>query len=124
MGKELHFGKDILTLKVTGLTSFFAFKRKILIPYKMIEEVFVGSFQAPQWMIRAPGTSFAPLNIYEGSFKYRDEWYFLSYARTDSLLKIELNGHEKYNYIIIQIDNPTEIAASIRRHIHLNQEYV
>lgn len=118
MGKEIHFGEEELTLKLTGLTAYFALKRKIIMPYSMIKNVTVDYFQAPQWMLRMPGTSIAPLNIYEGSYKYGNEWYFLSYERREPLMIIGLEGHVKYNYVIFQIHQATKLAAEVRRRIN------
>ncbi|PWW28286.1 hypothetical protein DFO73_106102 [Cytobacillus oceanisediminis] len=118
MGREIHFGEVELTLKLTGLTAYFALKRKIIMPYSMIKNVTVDYFQAPQWMLRMPGTSIAPLNIYEGSYKYGNEWYFLSYERREPLMIIGLEGHVKYNYVIFQIDLATKLAAEVRRRIN------
>ncbi|MEC2078487.1 hypothetical protein [Metabacillus fastidiosus] len=118
MGREIYFGEEELILILKGLTAFFALKRKIKMPYSMIKNVLVDHFQAPQWMLRMPGTSISPLNIYEGSFKYANEWYFLSYEGIQPLIIMELDGHEKYKYIIFQIDNPTDVAAKIRRHLN------
>ena len=77
----------------------------------MIENVLVEDFQAPFWMLQMPGVAMAPLNIYEGSFKFGNEWYFLSYEGFGPLVKIELNGHKKYRYLIFRIDHPTKVAA-------------
>lgn len=118
MGREIHFGEEELTLKLTGLTGYFALKRKIIMPYSMIKNVKVDYFQAPQWMLRMPGTSIAPLNIYEGSYKYGNEWYFLSYERREPLIIIGLEGHVKYKYVIFQIDQATNLAAEVRRRIN------
>ncbi len=62
-----------------------------------------------------PGTSISHLHIYEGSYKYADEWYFLSYERREPLVIIELDGHKKYRYVIFAIDDPTATAAEMRR---------
>ena len=86
-------------------------------PYQMIKSVLVDYFEAPKWMIRLPGTSIAPLNIYEGSFKYQDEWYFLSFGGRVPLVIIKLDGHKKYNYVIFQCENPTRTASEIRIHL-------
>jgi hypothetical protein len=118
LGREIHFGEEELTLKLTGLTAYFALKRKIIMPYSMIKNVTVDYFQAPQWMLRMPGTSIAPLNIYEGSYKYGNEWYFLSYERREPLMIIGLEGHVKYNYVIFQIYQATKLAAEVRRRIN------
>lgn len=120
LGREIHFGENELVLKLTGLTGYFALKRKVLIPYHTINDVLVDYFDAPQWMLRMPGTSFSPLNIFEGSFKYADEWYFLSYERREPLVIIKLNGHKKYKYVIFQIHNPTDVASDLRKRLRDN----
>lgn len=117
MARVLHFGEEELTLKLTGLTAILALKRKIIMPYRMIKNVYVDQFQAQQMMLRMPGTSIPPLNIYEGSFKYGNEWYFLSYERVQPLILIEMIGHKKYRYVIFQMDKPTSTAAEIRRQL-------
>ena len=117
VGREIIFAKDELTLKLTGLVGFFALKQNVKLPYRLIKSVYVDYFDAPQWMIRMPGTSLSPLNIYEGSFKYGNEWYFLSYEHRVPLVIIELEGHKKYKYVIVEMNDPTDTAAEIRRRI-------
>ncbi|WP_459500796.1 hypothetical protein [Bacillus sp. C1] len=117
MGREVHFDHDSMTLKLNGITGFFALKLQLKIPYHTIKSVYVDYFDAPQWMLRMPGTSISALNIFEGSFKYADEWYFLSYENRVPLIMIELEGHEKYKYVFFEMDNPTSITADIRKHI-------
>ncbi|MFD3449886.1 hypothetical protein ACFDTO_35505 [Microbacteriaceae bacterium 4G12] len=117
MGRSIEFHETECALHLTGTVSLFALKSKITIPYQTIQSVYVDYFDAPQWMMRMPGTSISPLNVYEGSFKYANEWYFLSYEQRVPLVNIELKGHKKYKYIIFQVDNPTEIAAVLRRRV-------
>ncbi|WIY62419.1 hypothetical protein [Bacillus arachidis] len=117
MGREIQFDNDSMTLKLNGVTGFFALKLKLKIPYNTIQNVYVDYFDAPQWMLRMPGTSISALNIFEGSFKYADEWHFLSYENRVPLVMIELDGHEKYKYVFFEIDNPTNLAAEIRKRI-------
>lgn len=116
MGREIVFDEEHVILKLNGATGFFALKFELLLPYHTIKSVHVDYFDAPLSMLRMPGTSVPPLSIFEGSFKYKDEWYFLSYEHRVPLVIIELEGHEKYTYVIFEMDNPTEIAANIRRH--------
>ena len=71
MGRQVKFGEQELTLNLTGLTGYFAFKRKVRMPYNLIKSILVDYFDAPKWMMRMPGTSISPLNIHEGSYKYR-----------------------------------------------------
>lgn len=117
MGREIQFNDDNIILKLTGVNTFFALRTQVTMPYHCIHSVYVDYFQAPKWMLRMPGTSFSFLNIYEGSYKYADEWYFLSYGGQVPLVNIELEGHEKYRYVIFQVENPTKVAAEIRRYI-------
>lgn len=115
LGREVEFDESELTLKLTGFVSFCALKSKVVMPYKTIMRVYVDYFDVPRWMIRLPGTSISPLNIYEGSFLHNNKWYFLSYERKEPLVIIELDGHKKYSYVIFAINDPTETAAEIRR---------
>lgn len=117
MAREIHFDDNSVNLKLNGATALFALKFNLIVPYHTIKSVYVDYFDAPQWMLRMPGTSLSALNIFEGSFKYANEWYFLSYESKVPLLIMELEGHEKYNYVICEIDDPTSIAAEIRKRI-------
>ncbi len=117
MGKEILFDNEDVILKLNGITGLLALKLKLKMPYNTIKNVYVDYFDAPQWMLRMPGTSISSLNIIEGSFKYADEWYFLSYENRVPLVMIELEGHEKYKYVFFEINDPTKIASDIRKHI-------
>ncbi|MED4285114.1 hypothetical protein P4679_24650 [Priestia megaterium] len=117
MGREIKFNELDVTLRLSGFLSFCALKSKVIMPYQMIKDVYVDVFEAPMWMIRMPGTSIAPLNIYEGSFLYKGEWYFLSYERKEPVVILELEGHQKYRYVVFAIDDPTQTAAEIRRRL-------
>ncbi|ABO66151.1 MULTISPECIES: hypothetical protein [Anoxybacillaceae] len=117
MAREVQFDDEGVILKLNGVTGLFAFKFNLKMPYSTIKSVYVDYFDAPQWMLRMPGTSISALNIFEGSFKYANEWYFLSYENRVPLLIIELEGHEKYNYAIFEIDDPTSVASEIRKRI-------
>ena len=81
-----------------------------------MKSVNVNYFDAPTWMLRLPGTAIPP-SIYEGSYKYGDEWYFLSYERRVPLVVIHLEGHKKYTYIIFQMKDPEKVAEEIRKNI-------
>ncbi|MGG2065750.1 hypothetical protein [Bacillus sp. S14(2024)] len=115
MGREVHFDDEGVVLKLNGVTGFFAFKLSLKMPFYTIKSVYVDYFDAPQWMLRMPGTSVSSLNIFEGSFKYADVWYFLSYENKVPLVMIELEGHEKYKYVVFEIDDPTKVASDIRK---------
>lgn len=117
MAREIQFDDEGVILTLTGATGFFALKFNLKMPYSTIKNVYVDYFDAPRWMLRMPGTSISALHIFEGSFKYADEWYFLSYESRIPLLHIELEGHEKYHYVIVEINDPTGVASDIRRHM-------
>lgn len=124
MNREIVFEDNAAVLKIKGLMMLFTFKHKVMMLYKMIKSVFVDYFDPPKWMNRMPGTSISPLNIYEGSYNYQNEWYFLSCEGRIPVVIIELNNHEKYRYVIFQIDNPTEVAAEIRRRMAEAEEEI
>ena len=42
---------------------------------------------------------------------------FSLYERHEPLIIIELEGHKKYQYVIFQMENPTEVASQIRKHL-------
>lgn len=117
MGRKVLFTEKEFILKLTGALSLFALKRELRIPYKAISNAFVDYFKAPMWMLRMPGTSIAPLNIYEGTFRYRNEWYFLSYENKVPLVNLELDGTQKYKYIIFEIQNPQDILQELRKRL-------
>ncbi|WJX02511.1 hypothetical protein [Priestia aryabhattai] len=117
MRREVQFNDEGIILKLNGITGFFALKSELKMLYSTIQNVYVDYFDAPKWMLRMPGTSISPLNIFEGSFKYADEWYFLSYENRVPLVMIELEGHERYKYVFFEIDDPTSVAADIKKRI-------
>ncbi|AZB43426.1 hypothetical protein CEF21_14545 [Bacillus sp. FJAT-42376] len=122
MGRRIELERDKAVVRLTGLTGFFALKMKLGIPYETISQVYVDQFDAPRWMLRMPGTSISFLHIYEGSYKYRNEWYFLSFSGRGPVLLMELKGHPKYRLIVLQIEHPTKTAADIRTQLRLREE--
>ena len=117
MGREVHFTEKEFVLKLKGVISIFALKWELKIPYSSIKSIYIDEFDPPMWMLRMPGTAIGPLNIYEGSFKFADNWYFLSYEHKVPLVNIELDGNEKYKYIIFEAQNPREVLIELRKKI-------
>ncbi|TYP70063.1 hypothetical protein [Paenibacillus methanolicus] len=117
MGRNVLFGQHELTLRLTGLNRLFAIKSKVVIPYETVQHVYVDYFDAPKWMLRMPGTSIAGLHLYEGSFKFANQWYFLSFGSRTPLVQLVLAGHEKYRHVIFQTDDPARTASDIRRQL-------
>ncbi len=115
MGRKVHFSKDMFVLKLTGIQSIFALRGKLKIPYKTIKQVYIDEFEAPMWMLRMPGTAIAPLHIFEGSFKFADEWYFLSYEHKVPLIHLELEDYGIYKYVIFEMENPREVMIELRK---------
>ncbi|MFZ7944469.1 MULTISPECIES: hypothetical protein [Bacillaceae] len=122
MGRKVHFNKDEFVLKLTGVLSVFALKWQLKIPYKAIKRVYIDEFEPPMWMLRMPGTSIAPLNIYEGSFKFGNEWYFLSSEHQVPLIHLELEGYGKYKYVIFEIENPRAVMIELRKKLRELEE--
>jgi hypothetical protein len=122
MGRVVHFKEEEFVLKLTGLLSIFALKWQLKIPYKSIKSVYIDDFDPPMWMLRMPGTAIAPLNIYEGSFKFGNEWYFLSCEHKVPLIHFELENFGKYKYVIFEIENPRAVMIELRKKLrHLEE---
>ncbi|WML26935.1 hypothetical protein [Neobacillus sp. OS1-33] len=115
MGREVHFKEEEFVLKLTGVLSLFALKWQLKIPYKTIKNVYIDDFDPPMWMLRMPGTAIAPLNIYEGSFKFGNEWYFISSEHKVPLVHIELENFGKYKYVIFEVENPRAVMIELRK---------
>ncbi|MFY4775219.1 hypothetical protein [Metabacillus sp. RGM 3146] len=122
MGRTVQFTENECVVKLTGAPAFFALKSKVKMSYDQIKSVYVDVFEPPFWMLRMPGTAIAPLYIYEGSYLYRNEWYFLSFERKQPFFMVELDGSGKYKYVVVQIKNPKEAAAELRRRLRENEE--
>ncbi|MCD7034641.1 hypothetical protein LRR81_10345 [Metabacillus sp. GX 13764] len=122
MSRSIEFKKEECVLNLSGPAALFSLKRKVRMPYKEIKSVFVDTFDPPFWMLRLPGTAIAPLYIYEGSYLYRNEWYFLSFERRIPLFMVEFAGKSKYKYLVVQLENPKETAAELRRRIQKYEE--
>lgn len=114
MPRTIELGEDALTIRLSGLTSIAAFKRKIVIPYKFIAKV---DTVAPnlQSLIRLGGTSIG--DIQEGHFWHGEDWYFLSYEHPDKVISLTLNdyyiGDRLYKVIVVGVDNPQDMKALI-----------
>ncbi|MCL6570095.1 MAG: hypothetical protein K6T88_00230 [Bacillus sp. (in: Bacteria)] len=117
MGRKVHFDKDVFVLQLTGVVSIFSLKSEMKIPYKAIKKVYIDDFDAPMWMLRMPGTAIAPLNIYEGSFKFGNDWYFLSYENRGPLIHLELENFRKFKYVIFEIEKPRDVLIELRKRI-------
>ncbi|MEH7377552.1 hypothetical protein [Neobacillus drentensis] len=122
MGREVHFKEEEFVLKLTGLLSILALKWQLKIPYKAIKSVYIDDFDPPMWMLRMPGTAIAPLNIYEGSFKFGNEWYFLSCEHRVPLVHLELEDFGKYKYVIFEIENPRAVMIELRKKLRELEE--
>ncbi|PGY08365.1 hypothetical protein [Bacillus sp. AFS031507] len=122
MGREVHFKEEEFVLKLTGLLSILALKWQLKIPYKAIKSVYIDDFDPPMWMLRMPGTAIAPLNIYEGSFKFGNEWYFLSCEHRVPLVHLELEDFGKYKYVIFEIENPRSVLIELRKKLRELEE--
>lgn len=116
LGRDIQFHEKELTLRLSGLTGLFTLKSSINIPYDTIQKAVVDYFEPPKFFVRM-GVIIPPLNIYQGSFKRSDKWYFLSFERREQLVIIELGGHEKYDYVVFQSDQPSKVVSDINSHV-------
>ena len=117
MTRKVHFDEEEFVLRLNGVESIFAMKWQLKIPYMAIKKVYLDEFEPPMWMLRMPGTSIAPLHIFEGSFKFGNEWYFLSFEHNVPLLHLEIEGAGKYKYVIFELENPKAVMIELRKRI-------
>ena len=117
MTRKVHFDEEEFVLRLTGVESIFALKWQMKIPYKAIKKVYIDEYDPPMWMLKMPGTAVAPLHIYEGSFKFGNEWYFLSFEHNVPFLHLEIEGAGKYKYVIIELENPKAVMIELRKRI-------
>src|SRR3954470_6027301 len=117
MTRKVHFDEEEFVLRLMGVESIFALKWQLKIPYKAIKKVYIDEFEPPMWMLKMPGTSIAPLHIFEGTFKFGSEWYFLSFEHHVPLLHLEIEGCGKYKYVIIELENPKAVMIGLRKKI-------
>lgn len=116
MARKVEFHDQHVTIRLTGLTRLLTYKKDVCLSYHQIKQIYVDQFVPPKWMTRMPGTVLPP-SIYEGDFLYADEWYFLSFEHRVPHLILCLVGHEQYDYIVIELDNPEEVETSLRQRI-------
>lgn len=122
MGRTIQFGTSECTLMLSGWHAVIAFESRISLAYRAIKHVQVGSFTPQPGTLRMPGTEIPFSSTYAGRFLYGNDWYFLSFERTDSLLLLDLEGHAKYKKIIVQLDSPTETAIALQQHLLAQHE--
>jgi hypothetical protein len=72
-------------------------------------------FEEPGYMFKMPGTQIG--KVREGTFRHASKWYFLSYERSVPHLILDLNGFEKYSTVVLEVENPQELAKSINKKI-------
>ncbi|WP_083955645.1 hypothetical protein [Brevibacillus parabrevis] len=122
MSRTIQFGPSECTLELSGWRAVIAFENRITLPYRFIKHVQVGSFTPEPGTLRMPGTEIPFSSTYAGRFLYGNNWYFLSFERTNHLLLLDLEGHAKYRKIVVQVENPAEIAVTLQQHLLAQHE--
>ncbi len=117
MAKQLILNATECILQLTGFHRIAALKHEISMDYAMIQSVHIGTFDSPFWMLKMPGTAIPGFSIYEGSFWHAKEWYFLSYESRGEHVIIELHGHDKYTYVIFDIENSEHVVAQLKQRL-------
>lgn len=118
LDKHIEFLEKEAVIHLVGTTDFLSLKREIRLPYEDIKLVYMDAIEPPLTMLRIPGTS-EPFHVYEGSFLYQNEWYFLSLrgGRGRSLLCIDTNGKEKYHHILLDIEEQEHLLSEFNKRI-------
>ncbi|MGH9743116.1 MAG: hypothetical protein ACRD51_12300 [Candidatus Acidiferrum sp.] len=109
-----QIGNGILVLHVEGMDKFLALKSELSIPLEHITGVRLDEEIVKRWYhgIRLPGTSI-PGVITAGTFYQDGKRIFWDIHHPEQAVIISL-AHEKYNELVIQVENPEMFVGNLR----------
>jgi hypothetical protein len=118
MSRTVTLTEKEIQIRLYGLTSIAAMKRKLHIPYPSIISVETHGPNIHSLM-RLGGTAIG--GAHHGEF-YGDGWYFLSYEHSDKVIFIQLRSYEDtgrvYKGMVFGVDDPEDIKAQIDSRMH------
>lgn len=110
---------NLLILNVQGWDRLWAFKSHMEIPLENVSHAYVDPSISLGWWqgIRAPGTHIPGL-IVAGTFYKDGKRIFWDVKNAENILIIDLND-ERYHQLIVEVENPTEVAQQIQTVIEM-----
>jgi hypothetical protein len=108
---------DHAVLEVQGFDTLWAFRSRLQIPLAHIVDVEAGGDDIGRWWhgVKLVGTD-VPGLFAAGTFYYHGEIVFWDVANRANAIVLSLD-HERYKKLIVEVADPAETAAAIRRAI-------
>jgi hypothetical protein len=108
---------DRVRFEVEGWDKLWAFKSHLEIPLAHIRQARVDPEPARRWWhgFRLPGTEIPGL-LTAGTFYQSDGFVFYDVHDPEKTVVIDLD-HEHYQRLVIEVENPTAVVASLREAI-------
>lgn len=107
---------DKLVLTVNGIDVVLSFKKHLEVPLSAVTGVEIGVTAEAQAKLddslRLPG-AYMPGIAIAGSYLEHGKWMFWNIHAGKKAISIALN-HEKYEYLVVEVDDPEAVAALIR----------
>lgn len=118
MSVQIEFGDSALILNISGRTMVTTLRKKIEIPYNLVEEVQVGNFKFPLTAIKRTGIT--TIGYKAGIFIIDKKKYFLSYRDANKVAILGLKGFE-FDKIVIENEDPEQLEKNLlMRCSHIN----
>lgn len=107
---------DRVIFEIEGWDKFWALKSRLEIPLDHIKSVSVDEEAAKGWWHGVKlGGSDLPGVITAGTFYAKGRLVFFDTHTPDHTIVVELDDHEKYDRLILQVPDPTATAAAINK---------
>jgi hypothetical protein len=111
---QVQITGDVLRVVLTGLDKVLAFKGSLEVPLAHVRSVKVDPEAGAGALhgVRFPGTN-VPGLITAGSFREEGEWSFFDVHDPEKVVVIELDDHEHYRRLVIEVPDPDQVAKTI-----------
>ncbi|MGH9130418.1 MAG: hypothetical protein ACRDWV_01830 [Acidimicrobiales bacterium] len=110
---KIEITSTTLRVVIEGADKVLALKGSLEVPLSHVKGARADPEAARGWQgLRLPG-SYIPGLITAGSFRKDGEWSFFDVHRPGNALVIELDGHEHYSRLVIEVPDPTATASAI-----------
>lgn len=118
---DLDLGPDALVLRLRGLAAIGAIRRRVEVPYAIIDRVEVGTVPTGRpYLWRLGGLQAG--NVLFGTFRREGRWLFLAVRDRAKVVRLVLRhpvGPERVRFaeVILSADDPEALAATLRARI-------
>lgn len=118
---DLDLGTDALVLRLRGLAAAGALRRRVEVPYALIERVEVGTIPRGRPVLWRLGGLQAG-DVLFGTFRREGRWLFLAVRDRSRVVRLVLRdaaGPERVRFdeVAVSADDPEALAAAIRERV-------